>query len=88
MFSQINETYASDSLTTLDFTLGLYSNDDTWEVMLVAQNLTNERASDFSGPPAAPIGAILGAPTGDQGITSETLNTQRSIKLQLSYHFF
>ncbi len=88
MFSQINETYASDSLTTLDFTLGLYSNDDTWEVMLVAQNLTNERASDFSGPPAAPIGAILGAPTGDQGITSETLNTQRTIKLQLSYHFF
>ena len=56
--------------------------------MLVAQNLTNERASDFSGPPAAPIGAILGAPTGDQGITSETLNTQRTIKLQLSYHFF
>ena len=88
MFSQINETYASDSLTTLDFTLGLYSNDDTWEVMLVAQNLTNERASDFSGPPAAPIGAILGAPTGDQGITSETLNTQRTIKLQMSYHFF
>jgi iron complex outermembrane receptor protein len=88
MFSQINETYASDSLTTLDFTLGVYSNDDTWEVMLVAQNVTNERASDFSGPPAAPIGAILGAPTGDQGITSETLNTQRTIKLQVNYNFF
>lgn len=88
MVSQINETYPSDSLTTLDFTLGLFSNDDTWEVMLVAQNVTNERASDFSGPPAAPIGAILGAPTGDQGITSETLNIQRTVKLQVSYHFY
>ena len=52
------------------------------------RNVTNERASDFSGPPAAPIGAILGAPIGDQGITSETLNIQRTVKLQVSYHFY
>ena len=88
MVSQINETYPSDSLTTLDFTLGLSPVDETWNVMLVAQNVTNARSADFSGPPAAPIGAVFGAPTGDQGITSETLNQQRMIKLQFSYNFY
>jgi iron complex outermembrane receptor protein len=88
MVSQINETYSSDSLTTLDFTFGVSSLEDTWKVMLIVNNLFNAQASEFSGPPAAPIGAILGAPTGDQGITAETLNAQRTIKLQLSYNFF
>ncbi|WP_289027796.1 TonB-dependent receptor [uncultured Paraglaciecola sp.] len=88
MVSQINETYPSDSLTTADLTLGLASAEETWKVMLIVQNITNARASEFSGPPAAPIGAVLGAPTGDQGITAETLNTQRMIKLQFSYNFF
>jgi len=88
MVSQINETYASDSLTTLDFTVGLTSQEDTWKVMLIVNNLTNAKASDFSSPPAAPVGAVLGAPTGDRGITAETLNTQRTIKLQVSYNFF
>jgi iron complex outermembrane receptor protein len=88
MVSQINETYPSDSLTTLDFTAGVESQDGSWTAMLVVQNLTNARSADFSSPPAAPIGAILGAPTGDQGITAETLNQQRMIKLQLNYHFY
>jgi len=88
MVSQINETYSSDSLTTLDFTFGISSLEDTWKVMLIVNNLLNAQASEFSGPPAAPIGAVLGAPTGDQGITAETLNSQRTIKLQVSYNFF
>lgn len=87
MVSQINETFPSDSLTTLDVTIGLSDPNETWEVDLIIQNLTNERASDFSGPPAAPIGALFGAPTGDQGITSETLTPQRTVKLQARYTF-
>jgi iron complex outermembrane receptor protein len=86
--SQINETYPSDSLTTLDLTFGLSSPEDTWKVMLIINNLTNSQATEFSSPPAGPIGAVLGAPTGDQGITAETLNAQRTIKLQVSYNFF
>lgn len=87
MVSQINETYPSDSLTTLDFTFGVEAGDGKWEANVAIQNLTNARSADFSGPPAAPIGAVLGAPTGDQGITAETLNQQRMIKLQFSYLF-
>lgn len=88
MVSQINETYPSDSLTTLDLTFGLSSPEDTWKLMLIINNLTNSQATEFSSPPAGPIGAVLGAPTGDQGITAETLNAQRTIKLQVSYNFF
>ena len=87
MVSQINETYPSDSLTTLDFTFGVEAGDGTWEANVAIQNLTNARSADFSGPPAGPVGAVLGAPTGDQGITAETLNQQRMIKLQFSYLF-
>jgi iron complex outermembrane receptor protein len=87
MVSQINETFPSDSLTTWDLTLGLRSPEETWSVNLIMQNLANSRASDFSGPPAGPVGALFGAPTGDQGITSETLNAQRTIKLQARYNF-
>ena len=53
--------------------------------MLIVNNQTNFQASEFSGLPSAPIGAVLGAPTGDQGITAETLNSQRTVKLQFSY---
>lgn len=88
MVSQINETYASDDLTTLDLNFGISSPEDTWKVMLIMNNITNAQASEFSGPPAAPVGAILGAPTGDRGITAETLNAQRTIKLQVSYNFY
>ena len=88
MVSQINETYPSDSLTTLDFTFGVSSPEDTWKVMLIVNNLANAQASEFSGPPGAPVGAILGTPTGDQGITAETLNAQRTVKLQVSYNFY
>jgi len=88
MVSQLNETYTSDSLTSLDINFAISSPEDTWKVMLIINNLTNAQASEFSGPPAAPIGAILGAPTGDQGITAETLNSQRTVKLQVSYNFF
>lgn len=88
MVSQINETFPSDSLTTADFTVGLRNADDVWGVELIVTNLFNERASDFSGPPAAPIGALFGAPTGDQGITSETLNEQRMVKVQFRYDFY
>lgn len=88
MVSQINETFASDSLTTTDFTIGLRDEDDVWGIELIATNIFNNRSADFSGPPAAPIGALFGAPTGDAGITSETLNEQRMIKIQLRYDFY
>lgn len=88
MVSQINETFSSDSLTTLDLNFAISSPEDTWKVMLIINNLTNAEASEFSGPPAAPIGAIFGAPPGEQGITAETLNAQRTVKLQVSYSFF
>jgi iron complex outermembrane receptor protein len=88
MVSQINETFPSGSLTTADFTVGLRNAEDLWGVELIVSNLFNERGSDFSGPPAAPIGALFGAPTGDQGITSETLNEQRMVKIQFRYDFY
>jgi len=86
MFSQINETFASDSLTTLDLSLGLEF-DSGWNIDVIATNITDELATDFSGPPAAPIGAIFGAPPGDQGITAESPSPLRSIKVQLSTRF-
>lgn len=87
MVSQINETFPSDSLTTVDLTLGISDIDGTWRFNLVGQNILDEVATDFSGPPAAPIGAIFGAPPGDQGITSESPSQLRSIWLQASYHY-
>jgi len=86
MFSQINETFASDSLTTLDLNLTL-EHEAGWSVSLIGTNLTDEISADFSGPPAAPIGAIFGAPPGDQGITAEAPSALRSIKLQFGYSF-
>jgi iron complex outermembrane receptor protein len=87
MVSQINETFPSDSLTTVDFTIGIGDIDGGWRLNLVAQNVFDEVSADFSGPPAAPIGAIFGAPPGDQGITSEAPSQLRSLWLQASYHF-
>lgn len=87
MVSQINETFPSDSLTTVDLTFGIGDIDGAWQLSLVGQNIFDEVAADFSGPPAAPIGAIFGAPPGDQGITSESPSQLRSIWLQASYHF-
>lgn len=88
MVSQINDTYPSASLTTIDLTASVESEEGNWDLSLSVQNLMNARSADFSGPPAAPIGAIFGAPTGDQGITAETLNQQRMIRLQFGYYFF
>lgn len=88
MVSQINNTFPSDSLTTGNLTVGLRDSQDEWGVSLIVTNIFNQRGSDFSGPPAAPIGALFGAPTGDQGITSETLNEQRMIKIQFRYDFY
>jgi iron complex outermembrane receptor protein len=88
MVSQINETFPSDSLTTLDFSVGVEPYDGIWNLRLSVQNITNARSADFVSPIAAPVGAILGAPTGDQGITAATLNQQRMIKLQFAYSWF
>ncbi len=86
MFSQINETFASDSLTTLDLSLNL-EHQSGWRLSLIGTNITDELATDFNGPPAAPIGAIFGAPPGDQGITAEAPSALRSVKVQLGYEF-
>jgi iron complex outermembrane receptor protein len=88
MVSQINETFPSDSLTTVNFNIGLRNSSDVWGLELIVTNLFNERSADFSGPPAAPIGALFGAPPGDQGITAESLNEQRTVKLQFRYDFY
>lgn len=87
MFSQINETFPSESLTTFDVTLGLMSLDDVWSLNLIGTNITDEVSADFSGPPAAPVGAIFGASPGDTGITAEAPSALRSITLQLGYKF-
>ena len=87
MVSQINETFPSDDLTTADLVIGISNLEDTWSVSLIGTNITDELATDFSGPPAAPIGAIFGAVPGDQGITSEAPSQLRTIKLQATYRF-
>ena len=87
MVSQINETFPSDSLTTVDFTMGIGDIDGRWKISIIGQNIFDELATDFSGPPAAPIGAITGAPAGDQGITAESPSQLRTIRLQASYYF-
>ncbi len=86
MFSQINETFASESLTTLDLSIGLDFG-SVWSLDVIATNLTDEVSADFSGPPAAPVGAIFGAPPGDQGITAESPSPLRSIQVQVSARF-
>lgn len=87
MVSQINETFPSDSLTTFDLSIGLLSLDDSWSVSLIGTNITDELSADFSGPPAAPVGAIFGAPPGDQGITAESPSALRSITIQFGYNY-
>ena len=87
MVSQINETFPSESLTSFDMTISIANLDETWELSLIGTNITDEVATDFSGPPAAPVGALFGAPTGDQGITAEAPSALRSVSLQLSYDF-
>ena len=87
MVSQINETFPSDDMTTFDLILGIEDIEEKWSVRLIGQNITDELSTDFSGPPAAPIGAIFGAPPGDQGITSEAPSQLRSIRLQARYNF-
>ena len=87
MVSQINETFPSDSLSTIDLTLSLSDYEGDWELSLIGTNLTDAVSADFSGPPAAPTGAILGAPAGDQGITAESPSPLKSISLQYSYRF-
>lgn len=88
MVSQINETFPSDSLLTIDFSLGFTSSDDIWSISLIGQNILDEVSADFSGPPAAPIGGVPNmAPPGDQGITSEAPSPLRSLRLQARYNF-
>ncbi|MEM7360924.1 MAG: TonB-dependent receptor [Pseudomonadota bacterium] len=87
MVSQINETFPSDSLTTLDLSIGIANSDETWKLSLIGTNITDELATDFSGPPAAPIAALFGAPPGDQGITAEAPSALRTIRLQLEYNY-
>lgn len=87
MVSQINETFPSDSMTSVDLNFSLVDADDVWKVSLIATNLTDEVVTDFSGPPAAPVGAIFGAPPGDQGITADAPSALRTIRLQIGYNF-
>lgn len=87
MVSQINETFPSDSMTSVDLNLSLIDVDEEWKLSLIGTNITNEVVTDFSGPPAAPVGAIFGAPPGDQGITADAPSALRTIRLQVSYNF-
>jgi iron complex outermembrane receptor protein len=87
MVSQINETFPSDSMTSLDLNFSLIDIDNVWKVSLIATNVTDEVVTDFSGPPAAPVGALFGAPPGDQGITADSPSALRTIRLQVGYNF-
>jgi len=87
MVSQINETFPSESMSSLDLNFSLSSVKENWRLSLLGTNITNELSVDFSGPPAAPIGAIFGAPAGDQGITIDSPSALRSVSLQFSYDF-
>jgi iron complex outermembrane receptor protein len=87
MVSQLNETFPSQSLTSIDLNLSLGDVDNVWLVSIIGTNLTDEVVADFSGPPAAPIGAMFGAPPGENGITAESPGSLRTISLQLSYNF-
>jgi iron complex outermembrane receptor protein len=87
MVSQINETFPSESMTSFDLSMSLSSYNANWQLSLIGTNITNELSADFNGPPAAPIGAIFGAPAGDQGITIESPSPLRSVSLQYSYNF-
>jgi len=87
MVSQINETFPSESLTTYDLNLAVADAEDRWRVALIGTNITNEVAADFSGPPAGPVGAMFGAPPGENGIRSEAPSALRTIRLQLDYSF-
>ncbi|MEM8564126.1 MAG: TonB-dependent receptor [Pseudomonadota bacterium] len=87
MFSQINETFASEDMTSLDLNFSLSDVDNVWRVSLLGTNLTDETVTDFSGPPAAPIGALFGAPPGDTGITADSPSQLRTIWVQLAYNF-
>ncbi|MDO8863930.1 TonB-dependent receptor [Haliea sp. E1-2-M8] len=87
MVSQINETFPSDSLTTVDLNFSVSDAAGTWKISLIGTNITDEVATDFSGPPAAPIGALFGAPPGDQGVTAEAPSALRTIALKVEYYF-
>jgi iron complex outermembrane receptor protein len=87
MVSQINETFPSDSFTSFDLNVTVAENDDRWRLSLIGTNLTDEVVTDFSGPPAGPVGALFGAPTGDQGITADAPSPLRTIRLQATYNF-
>ena len=87
MVSQIDETFPSDSVTTVDLNLSLIDVDEVWSLSLVGANLSDATATDFSSPPAAPVGALFGAPAGDRGITAEAPGPLRTIRLQARYNF-
>ena len=87
MVSQINETFPSDSFTSIDMNISVVEIDDRWKLSLIGTNITDETVTDFSGPPAGPVGALFGAPTGDQGITADAPSPLRTIRLQATYNF-
>lgn len=87
MVSQINETFPSDSFSTLDLNISVSDINQVWQLSLIGTNVTNEVVTDFSGPPAAPVGALFGAPTGDQGITADAPSPLRTIRVVGTYNF-
>lgn len=62
MFNQRQEEFLSPSLTTLDLSLGIESNDQHWGVDVVAKNVTDSISQDFASPSVDPrFGAFYGA---------------------------
>ncbi|WP_417592183.1 TonB-dependent receptor domain-containing protein [Parasphingorhabdus sp.] len=53
MIHQFVETFRSDSLSTLDITIGVANPANGLAFSIIGTNLTNEISADFSGPPAS-----------------------------------
>jgi iron complex outermembrane receptor protein len=82
MYHQMAQSIQSDSSSKLDIRLALKSRTDSWEVALLARNVTNERSSSF-GFEYPLFGEIYG---GEQ-MVCYGLEPMRTISLQAGLNF-
>lgn len=62
MYNQRQELFPSDSLTTVDATIGIASAENSWGLDLIAKNIFNTFSEDFASPATDPrLGAFYGA---------------------------
>lgn len=62
MYNQRQELFPSESLTTVDATIGIASADGVWGLDLIAKNIFDTQSEDFASPTTDPrLGAFYGA---------------------------